>query len=160
MHCQERNSRRRNSGDARGLAERLRAMAIEVLLHFGRKPAHRVVIEVDRKRQRLKRPAPLDFSALALDIALVLDLHLDLLRDFRGGGRIARDIGIICLWAPKILIRTHFFRKACAYKHRTQSLFFRLDRIALATERFPPGVIDQAQAPTGFRQPQVCVVLA
>ena len=79
MHQQQRDRRRRDAGNARGLADRFRLVQVELLLHLGRQSAHAAVVEIGRQPRRLHRQMPRDFVVLAIDVAGVLGRDLDLL---------------------------------------------------------------------------------
>src|ERR1044071_4678116 len=83
MHQQQGDCRRRDTRDAGGLTDGTWAMAVELLLDFGRKPLHLSVVEVRGQLARLHCGVALDLCALALDVALVLRLDFDLLDDRR-----------------------------------------------------------------------------
>jgi hypothetical protein len=81
MHQQQRNRRWRDATDARGLADRRRQRAFKFEQHFGGQSAHLVVVEAGGNRGVLVAALTLDFLALALEVAGILDLHFDLRGD-------------------------------------------------------------------------------
>jgi hypothetical protein len=85
VHQQQRDGRRRDALDARGLAEGFRPVLVELLLHFDREAAHRAVVEVVRQRRVFLLAALGDLLGLAVDVALVLGLDLELLDGLRVG---------------------------------------------------------------------------
>src|SRR6202166_4182972 len=58
-----------------------RSMLVELLLNFGRQPAHGAVIEISRQFLRLLRGAARNLVVLAFDVPGILGRYLDLLRD-------------------------------------------------------------------------------
>src|SRR5207253_4446381 len=159
MHQQQRNRRRRDSRNARRLSDGLGPITIELLLHFDRQAGYAAVIEISRQGERFELAPPCHLLALALDVALVLDLNLELLGDLRCGLRVGHQIGVAHTWLLEKLYGTPFFPSASAYHQTTQALLFVRDRIALAVECGPAPVIDQAKAAPRFRKAQVRVVL-
>src|SRR5262245_3961232 len=79
VHVQARDRGGRDAGDAPGLPERVRAHGRELLSHLVREPAHLRVVEVGRDAQLLVPARAIDLLVLALDVARVLRLDLDLL---------------------------------------------------------------------------------
>ena len=67
-------------------------MQVELLLHFDRRPRTCPVVEIGGQLQRLPARVALDFVVLALDVARVLRLDLDLLGD-RGSSTRAASAG-------------------------------------------------------------------
>ena len=141
------------------MSDGLGPITIELLLHFDRQAGYAAVIEISRQGERFELAPPCHLLALALDVALVLDLNLELLGDLRCGLRVGHQIGVAHTWLLEKLYGTPFFPSASAYHQTTQALLFVRDRIALAVECGPAPVIDQAKAAPRFRKAQVRVVL-
>ena len=90
MYQQQGNRSRRQAGDARSLAYGFGLVLVELLLHFLRQSAHSAIIEFERQQRRLVLLAPQHLVALTRDVAVVLDLDLDLLGYHRVLNRLAR----------------------------------------------------------------------
>src|SRR3989338_7136548 len=97
MHEQERDRGRGDAGYARRLPEGGGAVGGELLPRLHRQAVDIVVIEVLRQGGLLVAPAALDLLALALDVARVLGLDLELLRRLRvrdpAAGQV-RELGV------------------------------------------------------------------
>src|SRR5262249_56572066 len=78
--AKERNQRRRrDAGDPAGRTKRRGAHRLELLAHFGREAADRVVIERGGQGEALVAAERADIRILALEIAAVPRLDLELL---------------------------------------------------------------------------------
>ena len=89
VHQEQRYGSRRQARDARGPAYGFGFVLVQFLLHFPGQAAHGAVIEIARQRGCLVLLAPQHFVVLARDIAVVLDLDLDLFGNHRVNGGLA-----------------------------------------------------------------------
>src|SRR6184192_4289835 len=80
---QDRNRRRRHSGDAAGLSDRARPHAAELLLDLARQAREPFVIDRRRQLELVERTQPRRLLRLARHVAFVLDANLDALGDAR-----------------------------------------------------------------------------
>src|SRR5579872_7368050 len=78
MHEQKRYRGGREPRNARGLPEGLRPHGAEALARLVGQAAHGAVIEIIRERERIVVRLPLDLLALALEVARILRLDLEL----------------------------------------------------------------------------------
>jgi hypothetical protein len=120
-----------------------------------------------------------DLVALALDVAGVLGLHLDLFGnacvvDARAERRDGHQFGVVEFGPAQQVVCVAFARDGDAERGfdrgcqrvarrgpvRLQASGFGVERIAFARERGPARVVDQAEFAAGFGQAQVGVVLA
>src|SRR5690349_1137151 len=81
VHEEERDCRRRDTGNACRLADSFRPLRSKLLPHFVGEPPHLRVIERLGKLGRFLRLASRDLLLLALDVPLILRLDLNLLAD-------------------------------------------------------------------------------
>ena len=72
-------------GNACSLSQRFGPMQVEFLLDFDRKTPHGSIVEIARQARFFVRTLTVDLGTLALDVAVVLDLNLDL----TGGTRVS-----------------------------------------------------------------------
>ena len=79
MHEQERDCRRGHAGNARGLADRLRPVLVQLLLHLHGQTADRPIIQISGQAPRLLPRPPADLVVLPIDVAGVFGGDLDLL---------------------------------------------------------------------------------
>jgi len=88
----ERESRRRHAGDTAGLSHGLRADSHQLLLHFSREAADRLIVEPYRDAETLRPLQLLDRFALLVEITGVLDFGFDG-AEFVARARCERRIG-------------------------------------------------------------------
>src|SRR5262249_22603109 len=117
MHQQQRYGRRRDPRDARSLPDGFGAVAIQLLLYLHRQALDAAVIEIDRQREPLELAPARNFLALALDVALVLDLDLELLGDFGWCRRLAHEVGVAHFRPFQNLYGWPLFLRASAHNH-------------------------------------------
>src|SRR5208282_4339877 len=86
IYVDQRNGRRGNSGNARGLAKRLRDDFPELLLHFARQTAHRAVVEPIRNAPLLGLLQAVNGALLLVEVSGIFNFSFDgleLVPDFR-----------------------------------------------------------------------------
>ena len=168
-----------DAGDAFCLADRLRPMLVELLLNFGRQPAHGAVIEIAGQLLRLLRRVAENLVVLALDVPGVLGRDLDLLRDasvhYRTSrARQAHELGITHSGPAQKLdqrvlpvqrLTENAFGFRAAHHLRIDpagfdAFQFRGHRVPVAAKRLPSPIVDDAERAAGLGQTQVGVVLA
>ena len=79
MHQQQGDGRRRHAGNASSLPDGLWPLGDELLPHLVREAGDLRVVQISRNRCGLLLGHALHFELLPIDVALVLDLDLDLL---------------------------------------------------------------------------------
>ena len=154
-------------------------MLVEFLLNLDRKPAHIAVVEIAGQRQCFIMFPAGDFVLLSDDVALILGLDLHLIRDLavrdtrprtrQGHQRCIVDVGPLQQVHETVVA---FDRFAEDPRHiglgkipgtdpsEFEPLLLARDGIALAIERFPTHIVDDAEIAADMREPQIGIVLA
>src|ERR1035441_1202344 len=86
IYVDQRNGRWRHAGNARGLPDRLGDDFAQLLLHFARQPADRLVVEPIRNAALLGLLQPIDGALLLVEVSGIFNLRFDgleLVADFR-----------------------------------------------------------------------------
>src|SRR5574337_1009703 len=179
MHQQQRDRGRGDAADARGLAERGRLRALELEQHLGGQATHPVVVETVRNGGVLVPALAFDLLALALEVAGVFHLHLNL-RGYvitlhrRTEGVDAGKPGIIQLGPAQQVDRAGFAthrhaefalhgRAQCVVRpgpQCAQPAGLAFDGFTLGAQRVVTELRHHAEYETLFGQAQVGVVLA
>src|SRR5256885_9310836 len=123
-------------------------MPVELLLHLDRQTAHCAVIDLGGQGQRLELAAALDLLTLPLDVAFIFRLDLDLLGDQRVDGRLLHQARVGYIRSAQKLKKRSPLLKACAYIRCLQALLLTYNAVALAIERIPTGIVDEAELAT------------
>ncbi len=154
-------------------------MLVELLLNFGRQPAHGAVVEITGQFLRLLQRAARNLVVLAFNVPGILGRDLDLLRDTAVRYRTSRarqghEPGITHPRpAQKLRQRAFPLQRltenadgfSAAYELRIDPAGFDplellVDRVPVAAKRVPSPIIDDAQRASRFGQPQIGIVLA